>query len=148
MNRSGPSGEDLIAPCGMNCALCWAYQAKQQYDLKKEGIQPQVLPGLHPARRALHCTWRSACETVGKGLVCAFVLSARQFPCDRLKQAGQAISHEVPHVHDRQLAHDSRDMGIGRVPRRSGGQHGAAKHAASILSAATTVCAYPAIWMC
>jgi hypothetical protein len=73
---------DLIAPCGMNCALCWAYQA-QQHDLQKKGIHRKYCPGCIP--RGEHCLHMSkVCETVGKGRV-RFCFECPDFPCDRLK---------------------------------------------------------------
>jgi ribosomal protein L37E len=78
-----PLQPDLIAPCGMNCALCWAYQA-QLYDLKAKGFNRQYCPGC--IQRGEHCThMRNACETIGKGNV-RFCFECEGFPCDRLKR--------------------------------------------------------------
>ena len=78
-----PISPELIAPCGMNCALCWAYQA-QTYDLQKKGIRRKYCPGCIP--RGEHCKhMRNQCETVGNGLV-RFCFECGQFPCARLKQ--------------------------------------------------------------
>jgi hypothetical protein len=75
--------EALIAPCGMNCALCWAYQA-QAYDLQKQGFNRKYCPGCIP--RGEHCThMRNVCDTVGKGLV-RFCFECEKFPCERLKR--------------------------------------------------------------
>jgi len=73
----------LIAPCGMNCALCWAYQA-QQYDLQKQGIRRKYCPGCIP--RGEHCThMRESCKTIGSGGV-RFCYTCGQFPCARLRR--------------------------------------------------------------
>lgn len=74
---------ELIAPCGMNCALCWAYQA-QLHDLRKQGINRKYCPGCIP--RGEHCLHMSkVCDTVGKGRV-RFCFACGDFPCDRLKR--------------------------------------------------------------
>ena len=75
--------ETLIAPCGMNCALCWAYQA-QQYDLQTQGINRKYCPGCIP--RGEHCLhMRKSCETLGNGLL-RFCYEYGKFPCERLKR--------------------------------------------------------------
>jgi hypothetical protein len=80
---------ELIAPCGMNCALCWAYQA-QQYDLKQQGINRKYCPGCIP--RGEHCLhMRNWCATVGKGLV-RFCFECADFPCARLKRLDKRYS--------------------------------------------------------
>ncbi len=77
---SGPQA--LIAPCGMNCALCWAYQA-QLYDLQQKGIHRKYCPGC--VARGEHCVhMRNACPTIGNGLV-RFCFECPDFPCTRLK---------------------------------------------------------------
>ena len=75
--------ETLIAPCGMNCALCWAYQA-QLYDLKKQGFHRKYCPGCIP--RGEHCAhMRQSCEILGNGRV-RFCFECGKFPCERLKR--------------------------------------------------------------
>ena len=74
--------EQLIAPCGMNCGLCIAYQAKK-YDLDKQGFRRKYCPGCLP--RGKNCThMKDKCETVGKGLI-RFCYECKDFPCKRLK---------------------------------------------------------------
>ena len=81
MNRS--VHPDLIAPCGMNCALCVAYQA-QIYDLQKQGINRKYCPGCIP--RGEHCLhMRGSCEIIGNGRV-RFCYECADFPCARLKR--------------------------------------------------------------
>ncbi|HAE43388.1 MAG TPA: hypothetical protein DCG34_10825, partial [Clostridiales bacterium] len=45
--------DKLIAPCGMNCALCIAYQFRDK-DLNKKGFKRMYCPGCIP--RGKHCT--------------------------------------------------------------------------------------------
>jgi len=74
---------ELIAPCGMNCALCWAYQA-QKFDLKTQGFTHKYCPGCIP--RGEHCLHMAkVCDTVGKGQV-RFCFECADFPCARLKR--------------------------------------------------------------
>ena len=74
---------EMIAPCGMNCALCWAYQA-QKHDLKKQGINRKYCPGCIPRRE--HCRhMRNVCDTIGQGRV-RFCFACEQFPCARLQR--------------------------------------------------------------
>ena len=74
--------EILIAPCGMNCALCVSYLAMQN-DLKKKGFNKKYCPGCVP--RGKNCLFmRDSCEKVGKGLV-RFCFECGDFPCKRLK---------------------------------------------------------------
>ncbi len=45
--------EELIAPCGMNCGLCIAYQFKEK-DLNKKGFHKTYCLGCLP--RGENCT--------------------------------------------------------------------------------------------
>jgi len=72
----------LIAPCGMNCAICSSYLA-MKYDLKKQGIMRSYCAGCRP--RGKNCAFmKKACEKLGNGLVKYCFLCA-DFPCRRLK---------------------------------------------------------------
>lgn len=74
--------EELIAPCGMNCSLCIAYQFKQK-DLNKQGFHRKYCPGCIP--RGENCTHMAdSCELLGKGLV-RFCNECQDYPCKRLK---------------------------------------------------------------
>ncbi len=74
--------EVLIAPCGMNCALCASYLA-MKYDLKKQGFQKSYCAGCRP--RGKNCAFmKKRCELLGKGLV-KFCFECADFPCRRLK---------------------------------------------------------------
>ncbi len=72
----------LIAPCGMNCALCSAYLARK-YDLKKQGIQRSYCAGCRP--RGKNCAFmKKSCARLGNGLV-QFCYECPEYPCRRLK---------------------------------------------------------------
>ncbi len=74
--------EILIAPCGMNCALCSAYLA-QQYDLKKTGILRSYCAGCRP--RGKNCAFlKKRCQRLGDGQV-AFCHECPDFPCPTLR---------------------------------------------------------------
>lgn len=74
--------EELIAPCGMNCKLCIAYQFMEK-DLNKEGFHKKYCPGCIP--RGDHCTHMGdRCELLGRGKI-RFCYECQEFPCKRLK---------------------------------------------------------------
>lgn len=71
-----------IAPCGMNCSLCIAYQGKKN-DIKKKGINRKYCDGCRPrGENCLHMA--KACEKIGKGQI-EFCFECEAFPCKRLK---------------------------------------------------------------
>lgn len=75
--------EVLIAPCGMNCAVCSAYLARQ-HDIRKQGIRRKYCDGCRP--RGENCVFmRENCELLGKGLV-NYCYECPDFPCPRLKR--------------------------------------------------------------
>jgi hypothetical protein len=72
----------LIAPCGMNCALCSAYLARE-YDLKKQGISRGYCEGCRP--RGKNCAFmKQSCERLGNGLV-KYCYECTEYPCRRLR---------------------------------------------------------------
>lgn len=74
--------EKLIAPCGMNCSLCIAYQFKEK-DLNKKGFHKTYCPGCLP--RGKNCTHvGDGCELLGKGKVW-FCFACEAYPCKMLK---------------------------------------------------------------
>ena len=74
--------EELIAPCGMNCAVCSSYLAMKN-DLKKKGIGRAYCAGCRP--RGKNCAFmKKQCDLLGKGLV-RFCYECGDFPCRRLK---------------------------------------------------------------
>jgi hypothetical protein len=78
--------EILIAPCGMNCALCSSYLAMKN-DLKNQGFGKHYCPGCLP--RGKNCAFmKKSCDLLGKGLV-RFCYECVNFPCRRLKTLDQ-----------------------------------------------------------
>lgn len=74
--------EKLIAPCGMNCSLCIAYQFREN-DINKQGFHKKYCPGCIP--RGENCThMKDACELLAKGSV-RFCFQCESYPCKRLK---------------------------------------------------------------
>jgi hypothetical protein len=72
----------LIAPCGMNCALCMSYLAMKN-DLKKQGVMTGYCAGCRP--RGKNCAFmKKSCELLAKGLV-KYCYECAEFPCQRLK---------------------------------------------------------------
>lgn len=73
---------DLIAPCGMNCALCAGYLAAKN-DLKNKRIKMINCPGCRPRNKKCaflkgHCTQLSNREVT-------YCFECTSFPCDKLK---------------------------------------------------------------
>lgn len=84
--RSGVGGlimeEKLIAPCGMNCALCVNYLAFKN-DLKKKGFTRSYCVGCRP--RGKNCTFlKGRCDKLGEGQV-NYCFECADYPCVRLK---------------------------------------------------------------
>jgi len=74
---------ELVAPCGINCARCSAYLARQN-DLHKQGFGMSYCTGCRP--RGKNCAFmKKSCELLGNGLV-KFCYECVEFPCDRLKR--------------------------------------------------------------
>jgi hypothetical protein len=73
---------DLIAPCGMNCALCAGYLALKN-DLKSKGIMVISCPGCRPRNKK--CAFlKKQCSKLSNGEV-TFCFECNSFPCDRLR---------------------------------------------------------------
>lgn len=74
--------EELIAPCGMNCELCIAYQFEKK-DLNRYGFHRTYCSGCIP--RGENCTHMgNKCELLGKGIV-RFCFDCDDYPCKMLK---------------------------------------------------------------
>lgn len=74
--------EELIAPCGINCALCICYLAMKN-DLNKKGFHKTYCAGCLP--RGKNCAYmKKQCKLLGEGLV-RFCHECADFPCKRLK---------------------------------------------------------------
>lgn len=73
---------DLIAPCGMNCSLCVAYQFNK-FDFNKKGFHKKYCPGC--ISRNKNCLFMAHnCDLIGKGQV-RFCSECKNFPCRYLK---------------------------------------------------------------
>lgn len=79
---NGEIKTDLIAPCGMNCALCLSYQFRQ-YDLNKHGFHRRYCPGCLPRGRG--CLFMSESCAKLKNSEIRFCYLCPNFPCPRIK---------------------------------------------------------------
>lgn len=73
--------QNLIAPCGMNCSLCVAYQFGD-LDLNKQGFNKKYCAGCVPSKKK--CYMKAGCDSLGKGKA-RFCFECDQFPCQKLK---------------------------------------------------------------
>ena len=72
----------LIAPCGMNCALCSGYLALK-HDVKAKGVRMINCTGCRPRNKK--CAFlKKQCSKLSKGEV-TFCFECESFPCDRLR---------------------------------------------------------------
>lgn len=73
---------NLIAYCGMDCALCRSYQVNV-HKLNDKGFHYKTCPGCKP--RGLGCLHMAdSCEIIGQGKI-DYCFNCDQFPCKRLK---------------------------------------------------------------
>ncbi len=81
--------EALIAPCGMNCALCSNFLS-MKYDLRKTGVMKAYCNGCRP--RGKNCAFmKRSCDLIGEGKI-AFCYDCKDFPCGRLKRLDNRYS--------------------------------------------------------
>jgi hypothetical protein len=74
--------EELIAPCGMNCAICSGYLA-YHYDVKSKGIRMSYCIGCRP--RDKKCAFlKKRCELLMSSKV-RYCYECSSFPCERLE---------------------------------------------------------------
>jgi hypothetical protein len=74
--------EELIAPCGMNCAICSSHLALK-YDVKSKGIRISYCEGCRP--RDKKCAFlKKKCELLLNNRV-EFCYECKDFPCEGLK---------------------------------------------------------------
>ena len=74
---------DLIAPCGMNCAICSAYLARK-HDLKKQGVWRGYCAGCRPQGK--NCALlKKRCERLSNGSA-QFCFECAEYPCTSLKR--------------------------------------------------------------
>jgi len=69
--------EELIAPCGMNCRLCYAYQREKK---KCKGCRGDIIT---LPNSCLRCTIRN-CPTIANN-ISGFCYECDEYPCRRLK---------------------------------------------------------------
>ena len=74
--------EDLIAPCGMDCAVCSGYLALK-HDVKEKGVTMAYCKGCRP--RGKKCAFlKKRCELLLNKKV-EFCYECEEFPCKNLK---------------------------------------------------------------
>ncbi len=74
--------EDLVAPCGMNCATCSGYLAYSKAVAKKRGAISHCA-GCRPRNK--QCAYlKGHCDLLSKGAV-DFCYECQRFPCVRLR---------------------------------------------------------------
>jgi hypothetical protein len=74
--------ERLVAPCGMNCAVCSGYLAGK-YDVKSRGIRMPYCVGCRP--RDKKCAFlKKKCDLLLNGKV-EYCYECPDFPCKRLE---------------------------------------------------------------
>lgn len=82
MGGKDSSPLDLIAPCGMNCGLCIAYQFGKK-NLNKKGFHKSCCPGCIPrGKGCLH--FADSCSLLGEGKI-RFCTECKDYPCKRLR---------------------------------------------------------------
>ncbi len=74
--------ETMIAPCGMNCALCVHYQFRA-YDINQKGFNRLYCPGC--IDRAKGCLYMGENCTLHKTPSIRFCTSCDHYPCKQLK---------------------------------------------------------------
>jgi len=77
-----PMNERLVAPCGINCAVCACYLARVNGTWEK-GIKIPQCPGCLP-RNKMCANLRKWCPKIGKGRI-RFCHECADFPCSHLK---------------------------------------------------------------
>jgi hypothetical protein len=74
--------EELIAPCGMDCAVCSSYLALK-HDVKAKGVRMPYCKGCRP--RDKKCAFvKNRCEKILNHKI-EFCFECEEFPCNNLK---------------------------------------------------------------
>ena len=74
--------KELVAPCGMNCAICSGYLALK-YNVKSKGIRMPYCKGCRPRNKK--CAFlKKRCELLLNDKV-KFCYECEGFPCESLK---------------------------------------------------------------
>ncbi len=74
--------EELIAPCGMDCAVCSSYLALKN-DVKAKGVRMAYCKGCRP-RDKMCAFLKKKCELLLKNKV-RFCYECEEFPCENLE---------------------------------------------------------------
>jgi hypothetical protein len=75
------NSKELVAPCGMNCAICSGYLALK-HEVKTKGVRMPYCKGCRP--RGKICAFlKKKCELLLNNKV-RFCYECKNFPCDRL----------------------------------------------------------------
>ncbi len=74
--------EELIAPCGMDCAVCSSYLALKN-DVKAKGVKMAYCKGCRP-RDKMCAFLKKKCELLLKNKV-RFCYECEEFPCENLE---------------------------------------------------------------
>ncbi len=78
--------EKLIAPCGMNCAICSGYLA-YTHKVKSRGIRMPYCAGCRP--RDKKCAFlKKKCQLLLNGQI-KYCYECQDFPCERLRHIDQ-----------------------------------------------------------
>jgi hypothetical protein len=86
MKPSAKFDQGLIAPCGMNCAICSRYLA-YKHDLQVKGIV--VIPSCIGCRpRGRKCAFQKKCTLLRNGKL-KYCYECASFPCERLEHLDQ-----------------------------------------------------------
>jgi hypothetical protein len=73
--------EELIAPCGMNCAICSAYLAFEQ-DIRSKGIKMPYCKGCRPRNK--QCAFlKKRCDKLIENRI-TYCFECEEFPCRNL----------------------------------------------------------------
>jgi hypothetical protein len=82
MKEEKSTNSDLIAPCGMNCAICSGYLA-QKNDVKSKGIQMPYCIGCRPRNKK--CAFlKKRCNLLINNKV-RYCYECKDFPCNHLQ---------------------------------------------------------------
>ncbi len=74
-------GNDILAPCGINCSLCMAY-------LREKNVCTGCrMNGGHKSRSCMSCSIKN-CELLAE-TVSGYCYECAEYPCDRLKRLGK-----------------------------------------------------------
>lgn len=81
--------KELVAPCGINCALCGRYLAGK-YDVWSKGIKIPYCEGCRPRNWAC-ATLKKRCSLIMNGEI-QFCYECDRFPCSNLERLDRSYS--------------------------------------------------------